>query len=140
MTGKTRYYLSRAVLSAAFGGLFALGGSPWWMAALVGTLTFAFFLWAPRSGRYAVHFERGITALRRDERTQAINDKAARNAFIVTVLAAAGLVFYFGTIASADVPVHALNLVLILGMLTYFASDIRLRRMSLQGGEEEEEK
>lgn len=136
MTGKTRYYLSRAVLSAAFGSLFALGDGHWWTAALVGTLTFVFFLWAPHSGRYAVHFEYGVTALRRDERTQAINDQAARNAFIVTMLAAGGLVFYFGTIALADVPVHTLNLVLILGMLTYFATDIRLRRMSLQGEEE----
>jgi len=98
------------------------------MAGLVGVIVFAYFLWAPHSGRYAVHPELGATALRRDERTQTINDKAARNAFVATILTVAGIAVYFGTIAPANVPVAILNLALVLGILTYFVSDFWLRR------------
>jgi hypothetical protein len=80
------YYLSRAVFSVIFGGIFFLSGSPLWEAALMAGLLLALFIWAPHSGRYAVHPEFGITALSRDERTQLINDKAARNAFVVIML------------------------------------------------------
>lgn len=128
MTGMSRYYLSRALLSFAFGGIFALTGSPWWMAALAGVVALAFFLWAPHSGRYAVHPELGITALRRDERAQAINDKAARSAFVVAMLIVAAMAIYFGTIARTDVPVAMLRLSLALAALTYFLSDFWLRR------------
>ena len=98
------------------------------MAGLASVFVLALFLWAPHSGRYAVHPEFGVTALRRDERTQTINDQAARNAFIVTVLIIAGIAVYFGTIAPTNVPVAILNLALLLGMLTYFVSDFWLRR------------
>jgi hypothetical protein len=124
----SRYYISRALISIALGALLALTGSQWWMAGLVGVIVFAYFLWAPHSGRYAVHPELGVTALRRDERTQTINDKAARNAFVATILTVAGIAVYFGTIAPANVPVAILNLALVLGMLTYFVSDFWLRR------------
>ncbi len=128
MTGMTRYYLSRALISAVFGGFFVLTGSPWWKAALAGIIPFALCLWAPRSGQYAVHPERGITALQHDERTRTIIDKAARNAFIATMMAVGGLVVYFGSIAPADVPVHILNFVLVLGATVYFAVGFWLRR------------
>jgi len=127
MTGISRYYLSRALLSLTFGGLLALTGSPLWMAVLVGLLVFVLFLWAPRSGRYAVHPELGVTALRRDERTQVINDKAARNGFVVTILMIAAIAAYFGAIAQTNVPILALHLSLVLGVLTYFFSDFWLR-------------
>jgi nitrogen fixation-related uncharacterized protein len=97
------------------------------MAVLVGLLVFVLFLWAPRSGRYAVHPELGVTALRRDERTQVINDKAARNGFVVTILMIAAIAAYFGAIAQTNVPILALHLSLVLGVLTYFFSDFWLR-------------
>jgi len=128
MRSMTAYYLSRAAISIAFGALFAVTGSSWWMALLMGGLVLAFFLWAPRSGRYAVHSELGITALRRDERTQGINDKAARNAFVVSMLAVGGIALYFGALALTSVPLAALQLVLAVGALTYFVSDAWLRR------------
>jgi hypothetical protein len=128
MSGMSRYYISRALISGALGVFLALTGSQWWLAGLAGLIVFAYFLWAPRSGRYAVRPERGVTALRRDERTQAINDRAARNAFVATILTLAGIAVYFGTIAPADVPVAILDLALVFGMLTYFASDFWLRR------------
>ncbi|MEW5717036.1 MAG: hypothetical protein AB1817_00255 [Chloroflexota bacterium] len=112
------YYVSRAIISAAFGVFLAFTGFEWWLAALMGVVVFGFFLWAPRSGRYAVHPELGITALRRDERTQAINDKAARNGFVVTMIAIAALAIYFGASASAVAPVRLLESTLILGALT----------------------
>ncbi len=128
MTGMTAYYISRAVISIAFGALFAVTGSSVWMALLIGGLAFAFFLWAPRSGRYAVHPELGITALRRDERTQGINDKAARNAFVISILALGAITVYFGTFALTDVPLALLKLVIAVGALAYFVSDLWLRR------------
>jgi hypothetical protein len=57
MTGMSRYYISRILVSVAFGGLFALTGSPWWMAVLTSIVLIALFLYAPHSGRYAVHPE-----------------------------------------------------------------------------------
>ncbi|CAG0941196.1 hypothetical protein ANRL1_00434 [Anaerolineae bacterium] len=128
MSGMSAYYLSRAVISAAWGILLALTGLEWWMAMLMGVIVFGLFLWAPHSGRYAVHPEFGITALRRDERTQTINDKAARNAFIVTMVVIAGISIYFGSIASATMPVILLRYTLILAAMAYFVSDFVLRR------------
>jgi nitrogen fixation-related uncharacterized protein len=128
MSSLLRYYVSRTFVSIALGALLAATGSPWWMAVLAGVTVLAFFLWAPRSGRYAVHPEQGVTPLRRDERTQMISDRAARNAFVATVLMIAGTAVYFGTIARADVPVGALTLALVLGALTYSVSDFWLRR------------
>jgi hypothetical protein len=128
MTGMFRYYISRALISIALGFFLALTGSQWWMAGLVSMIVFALFLWAPHSGRYAVHPELGLTALRRDERTRIINDIAARNAFVATILIIAGIAIYFGTIAPANVPVAILNLALVFGALIYFVSDFWLRR------------
>ena len=91
MHGMAWYYSSRAILTILFACLLALAGMEWWMAILMGVIIFAFFLWAPHSGRYAVHPEFGVAALRRDERTQTINDKAARNAFVITAFAIAGI-------------------------------------------------
>ena len=128
MSGMSRYYVSRASVCVAFGGLLALTGSPWWAALLVGTVVFAVFLYVPHSGRYAVHPDLGATALRRDERTQTIADKAARNAFVATMLAMAGVAIYYGAIASTSVPVAAIDLILVLAALTYFLSDFWMRR------------
>ena len=122
------YYLSRALISAALGGLLAITGSPWWAAVLVSAAAFAIFLWAPVSGRYVVNPERGTTALGRDERSQAIVGVASRNAYGVVMSLLAALILYFGVINPGSVPIHALNLVLFLGVLTYFASDFWLRR------------
>lgn len=128
MTGMSRYYISRALISIAFAAVFAFTGTPWWQSALMGAAMLAFFFYAPHSGRYAVHPELGATALRRDERTQAISDKAARNAFVAGMLALAGVALYFA--GSTTVPLAALHWILILGALVYFLSDLWLRRGS----------
>jgi hypothetical protein len=128
MNGMTRYYVSRALISASLGGILAITGLEWWLAVIIGATIFAIFLWAPRSGRYAIHAKRGVTALQRDERTQMINDRAARNAFVITTFLIAALAVYFGSIDPGSVPVNALSFVLVVSALTYFASDLWLRR------------
>jgi hypothetical protein len=128
MKSMSLYYVSRAIVSIAFGGLFYLSGNSLWTAILISSVVFAWFLWAPHSGRYTVHPELGITALHRDEHTQQINDHAARNAFVVLGMAIAILSIYFGSVLRTDIPVRFVNYVLILGALTYFASDFQLRK------------
>lgn len=118
------YYLSRTIFSAAFGLLLFVTGSSLWHAMLIGGLILVFFLWAPHSGRYSVHPEFGITALRRDERTQIINDKAARNAFIVSMLTITAIAVYFGSFGAINIYIGVLKIVLIIGALTYFVSDL----------------
>ena len=71
-----------------------------------------------------------MTALRRDERTQGITDKAAKNAFVVVMLAVLALILYYGRLAPAEVPLSALDLLLALGALTYFGTELWLRRTS----------
>jgi hypothetical protein len=122
------YYLSRIILSAAFGLLLFITGSPFWMVILISGLILAYFLWAPHSGRYSVHPDLGVTALRRDERTQAINDKAARNAFIISMLTVGAIAIYFGLFGAINISISVLNIVLIIGVLTYFVSDLWLRK------------
>lgn len=98
------------------------------MAVLIGFIALAWFLLAPHIGRYTVHPEYGVTALRRDEHSQQINDRAARNGFVILGIAVAILSIYFGTFLHTDIPVFMLNYALILGVVAYFVTDFRLRR------------
>jgi hypothetical protein len=127
---KMTYDVSRAALAVILGGALCLGGLPWWGAAPASILVLAFLLTARRSGRYVVQSEDGIAPLRRDERSRAIRDKAARNAFIVTVLAVAGLSIAYGRVLDAAVPGTALSVVLALAVVAYAVSDFYLRRSS----------
>jgi hypothetical protein len=123
------YYASRTLIAWIFAALFYIAGASWWVAVLVGLVVTAWFLYAPRSGRYQVEPERGVTALQRDERSQWINDKAARNAFVVLGLALGGLNLYFGSIAGAtSVPIEWMRWLLVGAVGVYMISDIVLRR------------
>ena len=122
------YYLSRAVFAIAFGVLFFATGSPLWEALLFGGLILALFIWAPHSGRYAVHPELGVTALRRDEFTQAINDKAARNSFVALMLLIGGISLATGTAVATFALNGILRILLIAGVLVYFGSDLWMRK------------
>lgn len=128
MTGMKAYYLSRLVLSAAIGAFAVFVGAAWWLGVLLALVAFALFWLAPRLGRYAVHPEEGVTALRRDERSQAINAASGLNAFVISMLGLGGVIIYFGMLASRDVPVTVLEGLLILGALVYYATDFWLRR------------
>ena len=122
------YYISRAIFSIAFGVLLYFTGSPLWQAILLGGTILGLFLWAPHSGRYSVHPEFGVTAMRRDEWTQAINDKAARNAFVAVMLLIGGAGTYFGALGAALVPAGLLRALLIAGAAVYFGSDVWMRK------------
>lgn len=124
----TPYYVSRTIFSVLFGALFFATGSPLWEAALIGGSILALFIWAPHSGRYSVHPEFGISALRRDEWTQAINDKAARNAFVAIMLLIGTASIYFGALGTASIPAVFMRGLLIIGTLVYFGSDLWMRK------------
>jgi hypothetical protein len=128
MTDMMRYYGSRAVVTALVVALFLLAGSVWWLAAGAGALVLTFFLLAPRSGRYVMKAEAGATALRHDERTQAVANKAGRNGFIALMLAAGAVGVYWGSVAKTGVPASVLGLLVSLGWAVYFVSDFWLRR------------
>lgn len=130
MTGMKAYYLSRAAISIALGVLLVLSGSSMWLGLLIAAIAFGWFLVAPHIGRYAVHPEFGVTALRRDERSELINDKAGRNAFVLTMIALAALIVYSGATAAAAVSLRALEGLLVLGAAVYYVSDFWLRKAS----------
>jgi Ca2+/Na+ antiporter len=122
------YIASRAVVAAVLAVALYFGGLPWWSAAIAWVATLTFFVWAPGSGRYVVREKDGVTPLRRDERSQTVTDKSARNGFVVTVLAVAALTMVYGRVLEDSVPVSALVGVLGLAALTYALSDLLLRR------------
>lgn len=122
------YYLSRTILSLIIGSLLYFTGSILWKAILLSGLILALFFWAPHSGRYSVHPEFGMAALRRDEFTQVVNDKAARNAFIVIMLMVGGMVIYYGFFGAIDASLSVIKIIICLGALSYFVSDILLRK------------
>jgi hypothetical protein len=122
------YYLGRAVISAAFAVLVALAGAPWWGAVLAGLVMLGLFVWAVRSGRYVVRPEQGVTALRSDEYTRAIRDRATRYGFVAVTLALGAIVIYYGTIAYTAVPIPVVSGALFLGWIVYFISDVWSRR------------
>ncbi len=126
---KMSYIVSRIVLSAACVGALALGGLAWWIAAPMGVVVLAFFLLAGRAGRYVVRDDKGIAPFRRDERSRIIRDKAARNAFVLTVLCLAALTVAYNRLDAA-VPVAALGSLLALAAATYAVSELLLRRSS----------
>lgn len=124
-----RYYISRGVLSIAFGVLLYLVSDTLVLGLLSAILTFIIFVFLPRSGRYKVLAHKGVTALRRDEWMHSINQRSGRNAWVIVAIAGSGLVLYYGLISPGDVPVNLLSLLLLLGMVTYYVSDFWLRRL-----------
>jgi hypothetical protein len=124
----TSYYLSRAILAIFFAVLFIGAGAPWWSGVLLGAGIMAFFIWAPKSGRYTVQAERSVAPLRRDERGRDITNQSARNALIITVLVLACVSLYYGNVVHTDVPVQIMDLIVLLAIASYFISDMWLRR------------
>ena len=123
-----KYYISRVLVSATLGAVLVIAGLPWWAGVLAGGLTLAWFLLAPRTGRYVVNPRAGAAALQRDERARTINNAAARNAFVFIMLAAAGVVVYAALRQMSSVPVYSVQLLLVLGLIIYYASDFWLSR------------
>lgn len=123
------YYISRAVLSILLAGLLYLTGSQLWTSVLIGGILLVLFFLAPISGRYAVHPEFGITALRRDDFTKSVNDKAARNGFVASMLMAAGAAGYASIFGGGYISASVLMAIVLFGLLVYYISDFVLRRV-----------
>ncbi len=124
----TGYYISRGILSIAFGGLAYLLSHNLLVGVLSAFLPFIIFLYLPRSGRYKVFPREGSTALRRDEFTQSVNQRSGLYAWVVVAIAGSALILYYGLVSPGDVPVGLLGLLLLAGMVTYYVSDYLLRR------------
>jgi hypothetical protein len=123
------YYISRAVISIAFGGLLYLLSRSLLISVPVAALMLVTFMVLPRTGRYQVSPQKGVTALRRDEWTQSINQRSGLNAWVIVTIAGAGLVLYYGLISPGDVPTGLLGALLLLGLVTYYVSDYWLRKL-----------
>ena len=87
-------------------------------------------LWAPRSGRCALRPENGTTALRRDERSEAIAGRAARNTLAVVMLGLMVVTPFFGFGGRDQAPTALLAFLLAAAALTHFATDAWLRSRS----------
>lgn len=129
MKSLRNYYISRAIVSILFGFLFLALGADWWMGLLAGLLALVGFAWAPHSGRYSKQIqESGQVKLVHDEFTRSITDKAARNAFVISMIALASLSLYFWRTGWEAIPLGYFHAVLWIGLLGFAISDIVLRR------------
>lgn len=122
------YYLSRGLIATGFGVMLIFLGAPWLIGLGVFALAMAWFLWAPRSGLYVVRPQGGIAALSRDERLASMNNKAARNGFVVAVMALAVCLTYFRVWGGDTVPTAIVASILVLTVLVYAISGFVLRR------------
>jgi hypothetical protein len=123
------YYISRGVLSIFLAGLLYFSGTPLWTAIVIGAIILLLFLLAPLSGRYTVRPEFGITALRRDDFTNSVNDKAGRNGFVASMLVTASAAGYSSIYGGGLVTSRALMLIVLAGVLVYSISDYFYRRV-----------
>lgn len=113
------YYISRAVLSAAFAILVA--GLSWW-AAVLAVLLFGGFLLYLHSGWFQVDVHHPLTPLRRDQRGQEIQRKA-----LIAAVIAGVLVYGFFVYGAAWLGLSlAGNAALLISILTYFATQFAL--------------
>jgi hypothetical protein len=113
------YYVSRAVLSAAFAILVA--GISWW-AAILAVLVFGGFLLYLHSGWFQVDTRRPLTPLRRDQRGQEIQRKALIASMIIGVL-----VYWVASSGAARLGVPLAGpAALLTAIITYFVTQFAL--------------
>ena len=114
------YYLSRALLSAAFALLvFKLS----WQAAVLGLVMFGLFLLYLHSGWFRVDLSQPLFPLRRDDRGASIQRKA-----LIFAIAAGALVYLVlsQTPLFSRIQVASGSLALAIAVLTYFISQFVL--------------
>ncbi len=110
----TPYYLSRAILSAAF-ALLVFGFT--WKAILFGLVVFGGFLLYLHSGWFQVDGSRPLTPLRRDERGR----QAQRGALIAAVIVGLAVYLLFGpAVGLIEGAAVSGSMALALGILAYF--------------------
>ena len=123
------YYISRGIISIALGGLLYLLSQSLLISVSIAVVIFITFMILPRTGRYKVFPQKGMTALRRDEWTQSINQRSGLNAWVIVTITGAGLVLYYGLISPGDVPTGLLGALLLLGLVAYYVSDYWMRKL-----------
>ncbi len=112
------YYVSRAVLSAAFSVLvFGLN----FKALLLGGVLFILFLVYLHSGWFAIDLANPLFPLRRDERAQQVQRKA-----LIAAAIAGALVFVPASVFASTVAAGAAPFALSLAVVVYFASQFFL--------------
>lgn len=126
MSMSARYVVTRLLVAAVLAVLVGLVSGSSYLAGAVGGLGFVVLLVARRSGRYLTTADGAV--LRRDERGREIADRAARNGFVVLVLATGALSMVFHALGRTAVPVGLLEGALALAALAWLASDLWQRR------------
>jgi len=120
------FVATRTLVAAALGALAVLVGASWYAAGVLAGVALVALLVARRSGRY-LSTDNGAV-LRRDERGREIADRAARNGFVVLVLAVGAISAVSHALGRASVPVGAVEGALAAGALAWLASDLWQRR------------
>jgi len=120
------FVATRTLVAAALGALAVLVGASWYAAGVLAGVALVALLVARRSGRY-LSTDNG-SVLRRDERGREIADRAARNGFVVLVLAVGAISAVSHALGRASVPVGAVEGALAAGALAWLASDLWQRR------------
>jgi hypothetical protein len=126
MSMSFRYVATRLFVAAVMAVLVGLVGGSWYLAGVFGGLSFVVLMVARRGGRYLTSADGSV--LRRDERGREIADRAARNGFVVLMLATGTLSMVFHALGRAAVPVGLLEGALALAALAWLASDLWQRR------------
>ena len=120
------FVATRTLVAAALGALAVLVGASWYAAGVLAGVALVALLVTRRSGRY-LSTDNGAV-LRRDERGREIADRAARNGFVVLVLAVGAISAVSHALGRASVPVGAVEGALAAGALAWLASDLWQRR------------
>ena len=110
------YYFSRGFLSAVFGYLVSTGVGLV-TGVVLGGLTFLGFLWYAHSGRYLIDYNTPLFPLRRDDRGNAIRNRA-----VVVAVTVGGLSYLALSILANIVSINLSpgGLAVALGVVCYF--------------------
>ncbi|MEJ2287528.1 MAG: hypothetical protein P8Y02_02595 [Deinococcales bacterium] len=126
MTMSFRYLATRLVVATALALFAGLATGNAYVAGALGGVAFVALVVVRRSGRYLETSDGAV--LQRDERGRSIADRAARNGFVVLVLATAALSLASHALGRSTVSVTLVEAALALGALTWLASDLWQRR------------
>ena len=125
--GLTWYYVTRLAMVGVWLVVATIGGLPLWASAVPAAGMIAYFLWLPRGGRFVVREDQALTPMRRDERGEAINARAAKWALVVETLLV-GVATVWAALAGQTGVSAALGLVQVATWLTYLVAQTWLSR------------
>ena len=120
------FVATRLLAAIVVGGLAVLVGASWYAAGALAGLAAVGLLVASRQGRHLSTANGAV--LRRDERGRMIADRAARNGFVVLLLAVAAITVAAHALGRTSVSVGLVDAALAAGALAWLASDLWQRR------------